>query len=132
MNYGFEPIQADASTNISTNVFVKLGSTGWALAATAGEMCHGVSSDAALNAPVPAQTTQYAGEADLPMQVTPPGNIALVLVGTGGTTIGARVMNDTDGTAIAATTTKMSSGVALATCSAGELCPVRLENTYFA
>src|SRR5689334_8447337 len=94
--YGLEPIQAVASGNIATCVFVKLGSTGWALASTQGEMVHGVTSEAALNAPLPSQTTQYAGEANRPMQVIPPGNIARVLVGTGGLTVGARVMNDTD------------------------------------
>lgn len=131
--FGSEPIQALASTNTATSVFVKLNSSNlWVVASTQGEYIHGVSSEAALNAPVPSQTTQYAGEANLPMQVHPPGNIALVLVGSGGVTAGARVMNDTDGSAIAATTTKYAAGVALETASAGELARIRIEPAYYA
>lgn len=130
--YGFEPIPANANGNIGTALFVKLTSTGWGVATVTGERVDGVSSDAALNAPIPSQTTQYAGEANLPMKVIPPGNIALVTVGTGGITVGTRVMTDSDGTCIAATTTKMAAGLALETAAAGVLARVRLENTYFA
>lgn len=130
--YGFEPIQDDAAGNIGVSLFVKLGSSGWAVASVQGERVDGVSSDAALNAPIPSQSTTYAGEANKPMHVIPPGNIALVTVGSGGITKGTRVMTDSDGTAIAATTTKMAAGLALETASAGELARIRLENTYYA
>ncbi len=130
--YGFEPIPGVAAGNIGIALFVKFGSTGWTVATVAGERVDGVTSDAALNAPIPSQTTQYAGEAGYPVHVISPGNIALVTVGSGGITIGARVMTDSDGTCIAATTTKMAAGVALETAAAGVLARVRLENTYYA
>lgn len=121
-----------ANGNISPCRFTKVDSSiaKGVVQAGANDAVNGISQEAWASAPVPANTTGYAGTAGLPMGVYTLGSICLLELGTGGATAGGYLKADASGKGVAVATTgttKQSFGAqALETGLAGEFIRVRV------
>lgn len=132
MSLGFQAIPATAGGTIRTCRFVKINTADnyELLEADANEEVVGVSSQAAQDTPTAGASANAAEDTDS-FRYFPEGLIALVKVGSGGVTRGAKVKSDADGQAVLAATTGTTlqwvGGYALETASEGEFAKVLLK-----
>jgi hypothetical protein len=121
-----------ANGNINPCRFVKVDSSiaKGVVIAGANDAVIGVSQEGFASAPIPTNTSGYAGTAGLPMGVYTNGAICLLELGTGGATEGGYLKSDASGKGVAVATTgvtKQSFGAqAMETGLAGEKIRVRV------
>lgn len=121
-----------ASGTILVSRFVKSSGVGTvAQQSTAGAMCLGVSQEGGRAAPLPANTADpvEAAQSGESLNVILPGEgiDPMIVLGTGGATVGNELQSDANGKAIVCSTDeKYVQAIALETGSAGEAIRVRL------
>lgn len=125
----FDSIQHIAGGDIRPSRFVKQSTAAdyTVLEADANEMIIGVSTNATQDAPLPSGDGDAAESGDS-VAINPIGSYALVKVGSGGVTRGAKVKSDADGQAVLAATTGTTmqwvAGIAVESASEGEFAKI--------
>jgi hypothetical protein len=125
-----------ANGNIAPSRFVKLDTTdtGRVVQCGAGDKVYGVSQPQVHNIALSGggfstPDDGYAAAAGEMLNIYGPGDPGVLLeIGSGGCTNGDRLESDVNGKGVTSTVDKHEYGaIALATCSAGQLCPVEVQ-----